>query len=43
MPEIDFRRIYDVAQPGRGNQGHTFGDKLSDDERWAVIEYLKTL
>ena len=37
------RKVYDTTQPGRGNMGHTFGDALSDDERWAVIEYLKTL
>ncbi len=34
---------FDTAVPGYGNGGHTFGDKLSDDERWAVVEYLKTL
>jgi mono/diheme cytochrome c family protein len=43
LPPIEFRKIYDTTQPGRGNGGHTFGDKLSDDERMAVIEYLKTL
>ena len=37
------RRVYDTSQPGRSNAGHTFGDTLSDDERRAVIEYLKTL
>jgi hypothetical protein len=37
------RAIYDTTQPGRGNGGHTFGDHLSEDERMAVIEYLKTL
>ena len=37
------RRIYDTTQPGRGNGGHTFGDKLTESERRAVIEYLKTL
>jgi mono/diheme cytochrome c family protein len=37
------RRIYDTTQPGRNNGGHTFGDKLNDAERLAVIEYLKTL
>jgi mono/diheme cytochrome c family protein len=37
------RKIYDTTQPGRSNKGHTFGDDLTDDERWAVIEYLKTL
>ncbi len=35
--------IYDTTWPGYGNQGHTFGDHLTDEERSAVIEYLKTL
>ena len=35
--------IYNTTLPGYGNYGHTFGDKLSDKERRAVIEYLKTL
>jgi mono/diheme cytochrome c family protein len=37
------RRIYDTTKPGRGNGGHTFGDELGEEERMAVIEYLKTL
>jgi mono/diheme cytochrome c family protein len=37
------RKVYDTTQPGRSNGGHTFGDKLSEDERLEVIEYLKTL
>jgi hypothetical protein len=36
-----------VADPananGNGNGGHAYGTKLSDDDRWALIEYLKTL
>jgi hypothetical protein len=40
---FDRRKIYDTTQPGRGNMGHTFGDDLTDEQRWAVIEYLKTL
>ncbi len=36
-------RIYDTTAKGYGNGGHTYGDTLSDDERSAVIEYLKTL
>jgi hypothetical protein len=35
--------VYNTMLPGYGNYGHTFGDKLSDRERKAVIEYLKTL
>jgi hypothetical protein len=35
--------IYNTTLPGYGNYGHYFGDKLTGDERKAVIEYLKTL
>jgi len=42
-PAIEFRRVYDTTKPGRGNGGHTYGDKLEADERMALIEYLKTL
>ncbi len=34
---------FDTAVPGYGNGGHTFGDKLTEEERWAVIEFLKTV
>lgn len=37
------KRIYDTTLPGYSNQGHTFGDGLTDDERAAIIEYLKSL
>jgi mono/diheme cytochrome c family protein len=43
LPAIERRKIYDTSLPGRGNGGHTFGDHLTDAERTAVIEYLKTL
>jgi len=43
LPAIEQRKIYDTTQPGRSNAGHTYGDALTDDERTAVIEYLKTL
>ena len=36
-------RTYDTTRRAHGNQGHTFGDALTDAERRAVIEYLKTL
>jgi hypothetical protein len=35
--------IYNSDLPGYGNYGHTYGNKLTDKERKAVIEYLKTL
>jgi mono/diheme cytochrome c family protein len=43
LPPVEYRKIYDTSRIGRGNGGHTFGDKLSEAERMAVIEYLKTL
>ena len=35
--------LYDTSRFGLGNRGHTFGDKLSEDQRMDLIEYLKTL
>ena len=35
--------VYNTAVPGYGNYGHTFGDRLTDKQRKALIEYLKTL
>lgn len=37
------RKAYNTTLSGYGNYGHTFGDKLSEGERRAVLEYLKTL
>ncbi len=46
--EVDGRPTYrfDTRLPGNGNQGHSgarYGTTLTDDEKWALIEYLKTL
>jgi mono/diheme cytochrome c family protein len=43
LSAIERRKVYETTQPGRGNGGHTFGDKLTEEERMAVIEYLKTI
>ncbi len=37
------KNIYNTDKPGYGNYGHYFGDVLTEEERKAVIEYLKTL
>jgi cytochrome c5 len=34
---------YDTSQRGNGNGGHTFGDALSESERKALLEFLKTI
>jgi mono/diheme cytochrome c family protein len=37
------RFIYDTTRRGYGNGGHKFGDVLTEQERAALLEYLKTL
>jgi hypothetical protein len=36
-------KVYNTDLPGYGNYGHNYGDKLTNRERKAIIEYLKTL
>lgn len=43
VPLGERKRFVDTTRFGLGNEGHTFGDELADDERLALIEYLKTL
>ena len=37
------RQYFDTSRPGKSRAGHTFPERLSDEEKWAVLEYLKTL
>ncbi|NNE91346.1 MAG: c-type cytochrome [Verrucomicrobiales bacterium] len=37
------RNLYDTRMTGQSNEGHAFGTRLSQDEKTALIEYLKTL
>lgn len=41
--QIEERKIYNTHYYSQGNTGHEFATVLSDAERRAVIEYLKTL
>jgi hypothetical protein len=34
--------VFDTTQPGNSNTGHTYGTDLSNQDRQALIEYLKT-
>lgn len=36
-------RVYDTTLPGYDNGGHAFGSALTEAERAALLEYLKTL
>lgn len=35
--------VLDTTLTGNANIGHTYGTTLSDDDRGALVEYLKTL
>ncbi|MGE3510871.1 MAG: cytochrome c [Vicinamibacterales bacterium] len=34
--------LYDTSLPGNANTGHDYGTMLSDDDKSAIVEYLKT-
>lgn len=34
---------YDTSVPGNGNQGHGYGTDLSEQDKRAIVEYMKTL
>ena len=40
---VERRRVYNTRLPGQSNAGHTYGDHLTDPQRRAIIEYLKTI
>jgi hypothetical protein len=39
--EVPF--VVDTSVTGNGNGGHEYGVTLAEDDRWALVEYLKTL
>ncbi len=41
--QMENRKIYNSHMFGQGNGGHAFTSVLTDNERLAIIEYLKTL
>lgn len=41
--DIENRKIYNTHEYSQGNQGHEFTSVLTEQERRAIIEYLKTL
>ena len=40
---MENRKIYNTHMYSQGNEGHEFTSVLTDEERYAIIEYLKTL
>lgn len=43
LPADKVKYTVDTAKTGNGNGGHHFGTTLPDDEKKALLEYLKTL
>lgn len=41
--EAEKRRYYDATRIGMSNEGHEFFDNMTDGEKAALLEYLKTL
>lgn len=35
--------LFDTRLPGNSNAGHEYGTQLSDEERWALVEFIKSL
>jgi mono/diheme cytochrome c family protein len=43
LSSAERRRHFDTSKPGKSAKGHDFPDVLDEDEKTAVLEYLKTL
>ncbi len=43
LAAADRRQVFDTSQPGKSAAGHDFPEALSEAERVAVLEYLKSL
>jgi mono/diheme cytochrome c family protein len=43
LTSAERRRHFDTSKPGKGAGGHDFPDALDEEEKTAVLEYLKTL
>jgi cytochrome c5 len=43
LSSADRRTYFDTRKPGKSAAGHDFPDALTEDEKAAVLEYLKTL
>jgi hypothetical protein len=41
-PEAQGYSRYDTSLPGNGNSGHVYGTTLPDEDKRAIVEYLKT-
>ena len=41
--KVDRAFLFDTSKPGNLNVGHEYGTHLSDEDRWALVEYLKSL
>lgn len=43
MNEFKVNKASGEVMPGNDNSGHVYGTTLSDNEKWQIVEFLKTL
>lgn len=43
LNEFKVKDAQGQVMPGNSNQGHEYGSEWTDEQKWAVIEYMKTL
>lgn len=41
--EVPNTSLFDTRLPGNSNAGHEYGTLLTENERWALVEYIKSL
>jgi len=41
--QVEYSTLFDTSLLGNFNTGHEFGTSLSDAQKWALVEYLKSL
>ncbi len=41
--KVKYSSLYDTRLLGNSNSGHEYGVDLPDDDKWALIEYMKSL
>lgn len=43
LSEFKVLNAQGTIQPGNSNLGHDYGTQLNDEQKWALVEYMKTL
>jgi len=41
--EEEHSSFFDTKLPGNSNRGHNYGTQLSEEDKWSLVEYMKSL